>query len=115
MIWWVDFALPYLVIAAALAAGLAASFGRELEAKRRPERSWWLRRFLILPVLAITASAATDLFGLQPSVAAFAAAMLSLGGYDVLCLIESKWLRRLKGTSLASRDPPAETDPEEPA
>lgn len=85
----------YLVIALALAAGLAASYGRELEAGRWPDRRWWLRRVLILPLLAITATTATELFDLSTSVAAFSAAMLSLGGYDALALVELKWKQRL--------------------
>ena len=31
----------WLVVAAALAAGIAASYGRELGAKRRPDGQWW--------------------------------------------------------------------------
>jgi hypothetical protein len=84
-----------LIIAAALAAGIAASYGRELEANRRPDRHWWIRRLLITPLLVITATAATELFGLSRSGAAFTAAMLSIGGYDVLKLIETRWLRRV--------------------
>jgi hypothetical protein len=95
---WMDFladGATYLVIAAALAAGIAASYGRELEAKRRPDRDWWIRRLLITPLLVIAATAATELFGLSKSGAAFTAAMLSIGGYDVIKLIESRWLRRV--------------------
>lgn len=88
-------AATYLVIAAALAAGIAASYGRELEAGRRPDGQWWIRRLLITPLLVIAATAATELFGLSRSGAAFTAAMLSIGGYDVLKLIESRWLRRV--------------------
>jgi hypothetical protein len=108
MRWWrwlADGAL-YLTIGAALAAGLAASYGRELEAQRRPDRGWWIRRLLILPVLAIAASAATDMFSLQPSLAAFTAAMLSLGGYDVLRLIEARWRHKLDRLP-----PPVTSDP----
>ena len=92
---WLDAIGTYLVIAGALAAGLAASYGRELEAGRRHDLHWWLRRLLIMPMLAIVATAATELFGLPASMAAFAAAMLSLGGYDALCMIERRWTRRL--------------------
>ncbi|HEX8126012.1 MAG TPA: hypothetical protein VF548_10565 [Allosphingosinicella sp.] len=95
---------PYLVIGAALSAGIAASFGRELEAGRRPDRQWWLRRLLITPVLVIAATAATELFGLSKSGTAFTAAMLSIGGYDVIKLIEARWLRRV---GLGDDDPPA--------
>lgn len=93
---WLTEGASYLMIALALVAGLAASYGRELEAQRSPDRSWWIRRLLIMPVLAITATAATDVFELQPSVAAFSAAMLSLGSYDVLRLIEAKWRSRVE-------------------
>lgn len=93
---WLESHGPYVLMLAALSAGIAAAFGRELEAGRRPNRGWWVRRLLILPVLAIAATAAADLFDLQPSVAAFTAAMLSLGGYDVLCMIESRWKSRLQ-------------------
>lgn len=92
---WLGDGALYLAIAGALAAGLAASYGRELEANRRPDRSWWVRRLLIMPLLAITATAATVAFELAPSIAAFTAAMLSLGGYDALCRLEAKWRRRV--------------------
>ncbi|HEX8309392.1 MAG TPA: hypothetical protein VF645_13330 [Allosphingosinicella sp.] len=85
----------YLVIGAALAAGIAASYGRELEAGRHPNREWWIRRLLITPLLVIAATAATELFGLSKSGTAFTAAMLSIGGYDVIKLIEARWLRRV--------------------
>jgi len=85
----------YAVILASLIAGLAAAYGRELEGGRSPDRGWWLRRLLILPMLAIAAAAAIDLLSLSPTVAAFSAAMLSLGGYDVLRLLEARWLQRL--------------------
>ena len=95
---WIEFpadGATYLVIAAALAAGISASYGRELEANRRPDGQWWIRRLLITPLLVIAATAATELFGLSKSGAAFTAAMLSIGGYDVIKLIEARWLRRL--------------------
>jgi len=92
---WPSSAAFYAMIVAALAAGLAASFGRELEAQRDPNRGWWVRRLLILPILAIVAATASELFDLSPSLTAFSAAMLSLGGYDVLRLVEARWLNRL--------------------
>lgn len=92
---WLQVGTIYLMILAALAAGLAASFGRELEARRKPDVHWWVRRLLIIPFLAIASTAATDAFALRPSIAAFTAAMLSLGGYDALCLLEARWRRRL--------------------
>lgn len=107
-------AAPYLVIAVALAAGVAASYGRELEAKRRPDRSWWIRRLLIIPLLVIAATAATDLFALSKSASAFTAAMLAIGGYDAIKLIESRWLRRVGLTAEECPPPPAERDPAAP-
>lgn len=104
---WMEFlaaGATYLVIAAALAAGTAASYGRELEAHRRPDGQWWIRRLLITPLLVIAATAATELFGLSKSGAAFTAAMLSIGGYDVIKLIEARWLRRV---GLVDGEPPA--------
>ncbi|HEU0135375.1 MAG TPA: hypothetical protein VFR28_11180 [Allosphingosinicella sp.] len=97
-----------LVIAIALAAGVAASYGRELEARRRPGTDWWIRRLLIIPLLVIAATAATELFGLSRSGAAFTAAMLSIGGYDAVKLIEGRWLRRMGvGEEEAPRRDPA--------
>ncbi|WP_129794010.1 hypothetical protein [Sphingosinicella sp. CPCC 101087] len=81
----------YVVIGVALLAGLAASYGRELEAGRRVERGWWIRRLLILPLLAIAAMAGTDMLDLSSSATAFGAAMLSLGGYDALRVLEARW------------------------
>ncbi|HEX9947013.1 MAG TPA: hypothetical protein VGA98_05680 [Allosphingosinicella sp.] len=101
----------YLVIAAALAAGIAASYGRELEASRRPDGQWWVRRLLITPLLVIAATAATDLFGLTRSGAAFTAAMLSIGGYDVIKLLEARWLRKVGLVDGETHPPPARQDP----
>jgi hypothetical protein len=100
----------YLVIAAALAAGIAASYGRELEADRHPDSQWWVRRLLITPLLVIAATAATDLFGLSKSGAAFTAAMLSIGGYDVIKLIEARWLRKMDLVDEEPRPPPHRHD-----
>ncbi len=50
---WLEEGASYFIIAVALGAGLAASYGRELEAQRQPDRSWWIRRFLIMPILAV--------------------------------------------------------------
>lgn len=101
---WMEARAIYLAILLALVAGLAASYGRELEAQRRPDRLWWIRRLLIMPLLAIAATAAAEAFGLSKTVAAFAAAMLSLGGYDALCLVERRWKARL-GTQAHARKP----------
>ena len=99
-----------VVIAAALAAGIAASYGRELEAGRYPNGQWWIRRLLITPLLVIAATAATELFGLSKSAAAFTAAMLSIGGYDLIKLIEAHWLRRVGLVDGESSSPPADRD-----
>lgn len=105
MRWWrvLEAGAIYLVIAAALAAGLAASYGRELEAQRHPDRRWWLRRLLIIPLLAIAATAATDAFNLPTSLSAFTAAMLSLGGYDAIRFMEARWRTRF-GVAPSSPD-----------
>jgi hypothetical protein len=98
---WPEESAQYLAIALALAAGLAASYGRELEASRRPDKGWWVRRLLIMPLLAVAATAGTEFLDLSATTAAFTAAMLSLGGYDALCLLEIKWreaLRSITGT-----------------
>ncbi|HEX8643731.1 MAG TPA: hypothetical protein VF702_07430 [Allosphingosinicella sp.] len=87
----------YAVIVLALGAGIVAAFGRERHAKRRPDRQWWVNRLLVTPLLAIAATAAAETFDLSSSMAAFTAAMLSLGGYDILCLLERKWRSRVAG------------------
>ena len=99
---WLENSATYFLISAALAAGLAASYGRELEARRKPDRHWWMRRLLIMPLLAIMATAATDAFRMAPSMAAFTTAMLSLGGYDVIGLIERRWKNRLEAAAAAA-------------
>lgn len=101
---WLEAGTLYFVIAAALGAGLAASYGRELDEGQQPNRSWWLRRLLLLPLLAIAATAATEAFELSTSVGAFTAAMLSMGGYDALRLIETRWHDRLADTLAALRE-----------
>lgn len=107
---WMESGALYLVILMALVAGLAASYGRELEAQRQPDRRWWLRRFLIMPLLAIAATAATEAFGLSKSVAAFTAAMLSLGGYDALRMVENKWRERLDAKAVAAEQAAGDGD-----
>lgn len=100
---WIESRTLYVVIAVALAAGLAASYGRELEAERQPDSRWWRKRLLLMPLLAIAATTATDAFDLPNSFAAFTAAMLSLGGYDALRLVEARWQDRLGPAVLAAR------------
>jgi len=90
------------IVGLALAAGLAAAYGRELQAGRSPERSWWIARLLLLPLLAIGATAASEAFSLSGSTTAFTAAMLSLGGYDCLRLIEAHWRARLAAIARAN-------------
>ena len=99
---WIDVFGIYVAIIFALAAGLAAAYGREREAQKAPTRQWWLNRILLLPLLAIAATAAVDAFSLSKSLAAFTAAMLSIGGYDVLCIIERRWRSRIERLA----DPP---------
>jgi hypothetical protein len=76
----------YLSLTGALAAGLAAAY---------------------MPLLAIMATAATDAFQMAPSIAAFTTAMLSLGGYDIICLIERRWKNRLRAAAPIEAAPAA--------
>ncbi len=99
---WSDDIMTVGIVSLALGAGLAAAYGRELQAGRMPERSWWIARFLLLPLLAIGATAASEAFDLAGSTTAFTAAMLSLGGYDCLRLIEAHWRARLAAISNAN-------------
>jgi hypothetical protein len=92
--WSTAFA-TFCIVSLALAAGLAAAYGRELQAGRSPNRSWWIARLLLLPLLAIGATAASEAFALSRSSTAFTAAMLSLGGYDCLRLVEAHWRARI--------------------
>jgi hypothetical protein len=107
---WSTAIATFCIVSLALAAGLAAAYGRELQAGRSPERSWWIARLLLLPLLAIGATAASEAFALSRSATAFTAAMLSLGGYDCLRLIEAHWRARMaalaQGTALANGKPP---------
>ena len=97
--WRASGASRSLPILGALAAGLAAAWGRELEAGRPAGWRWLLRRLLVLPLLAIASAVAAEAFGLSATFAGFTAAMLSLGGYDALRLIEGKWNRRFEQAS----------------
>ncbi len=92
---WIEVLSTHGIILLAMLAGLAASYGRELDARRKPGRRWWVRRLLVLPLLAITAAAASETFALSRTLSAFTAAMLSLGSYDVLRLIEARWRARI--------------------
>lgn len=103
---WLESGAIYLVILLSMAAGLAASYGRELEAHRQPDRRWWGRRLLIMPLLAIAATAATDAFGLSRSFAAFTAAMLSLGGYDAIRFLEKRWRDKIGDVSSSEQGQP---------
>lgn len=62
---WSDEIEAVVVVAVALGAGLAAAYGRELQAGRNQARSWWIARLLLLPVLAIGASAASEAFSMS--------------------------------------------------
>ena len=85
------------VISASLMAGLAAAYGRELQARRQVDRSWWIARALLLPMLAICALSASAILQLSQTMTASASAMLALGGYDGLRLIEARWQARVLG------------------
>ncbi len=91
---WLEEHAVYPVILLALGAGLAAAYGRELDQGRAPDRLWWTRRLLIMPVLAIAAAALAESIGLSRTWTAFCAAMLSLGGYDALRAVEERWRRQ---------------------
>ncbi|WP_300972943.1 hypothetical protein [Sphingomonas sp. LHG3406-1] len=91
------------LLAFALVAGLAAAYGRELNARRVPGRAWWAARLLLLPLLAIAVATASEAFLLAKSTTAFTAAMLSLGGYDCLRLVEAQWKKRHFGETGSRR------------
>lgn len=84
-----------LLILAALTAGVAAAYGRELQAGRNPSFRWGASRLLLFPILVIGSAAIRDLFALPPSMTALTAAMLALGGYDGLRWLEDRWRKRL--------------------
>ncbi len=92
-----------LIVLVALSAGLAAAYGRRLQSGRAASLRWWTARLLLMPVLAITAFAAKSLLALSPSMTALTAAMLALGGYDCLRLVEQQWRARVLGS--ASKGP----------
>jgi hypothetical protein len=86
-----------LLIVAALTAGVSAAYGRELQAGRNPSFRWWASRLLLFPMLVIGSAATRDLMALPPSMTALTAAMLALGGYDGLRLLEDRWRARIVG------------------
>lgn len=94
---WSDEIEAVLVVVVALGAGLAAAYGREIQAGRNPARSWWIARLLLLPILAIGAGAASEAFSMSRNATAFTAAMLSMGGYDCLRFLEAYWRTRVGG------------------
>lgn len=96
---WSAAIATFCIVSLALGAGLAAAYGPELQAGRAPNRSWWVARLLLLPLLAIGATAASEAFALSRSGTAFTAAMLSLGGYDCLRLIEAIWRAHILAAS----------------
>ena len=85
---------PAVVIAAALVAGLAAAYGRELQLEKRPGLRWWASRVLLMPFLVIGSIAISQALLLSQSMTALCAAMLALGGYDGLRLLEQQWRAR---------------------
>jgi hypothetical protein len=110
---WTAALATFCIVTLALGAGLAAAYGRELQAGRSPNRSWWIARLLLLPLLAIGATAASEAFALSRSSTAFTAAMLSLGGYDCLRLVEAHWRARVnmaEGKSGDDQRGPAPTE-----
>lgn len=94
-----------LLILAALTAGVAAAYGRELQAGRNPSFRWWASRLLLFPILVIGSAAVRDLLALPPSMTALTAAMLALGGYDGLRWLEDRWRARLLGMDRCSGAP----------
>ncbi|HEX8214784.1 MAG TPA: hypothetical protein VF582_04850 [Allosphingosinicella sp.] len=101
---WLEAGILYFVILGALLAGLAAAYGREREALRDPGRRWWINRLLILPVLGITSAAAAETLSLSLAMAAFATAMLTMGGYEALRWIEAGIRHRAEGLIKAVDD-----------
>ena len=85
---------PSVVIGAALIAGLAAAYGRELQLEKRPSLRWWSSRVLLMPCLVIGSIAITQALLLSESRTARCAGMLALGGYDGLRLLEQQWRAR---------------------
>ena len=86
---------PRVVAVAALVAGLAAAYGRELNAGGQPGWRWWLCRLLLLPCVAIAAITAEEVLSLSTNVTAFTITMLVLGGYDALRFVEQQWRLRV--------------------
>jgi hypothetical protein len=86
-----------LLILAALTTGVAAAYGRELQAGRNPKLRWWASRLLLFPTLVIGSAAIRDLFALPPSMTMLTAAMLALGGYDGLRWLENHWRAQVTG------------------
>ena len=101
---FLDAAVAHLAVAVSLLAGLAAAFGRELQGGRIPTLRWWCARLLLLPILAIGVLAAAELFELSGTKTALTAAMLALGGYDALRLLERQWRRQLPHTEKKRSD-----------
>ncbi len=101
-----DLPIPtLLLILAALTAGVAAAYGRELQAGRNPSFRWWASRLLLFPILVIGSAAIRDLLALPPSMTALTASMLALGGYDGLRWLEDRWRAQLMGLNGCSEAP----------
>lgn len=86
---------PEFVLVAALLAGLATSYGRELHEGRRPGGRWWLSNLLLLPTVGITSKAADDLYPLSSSLSAFLTVMLVLTGYQGLRSLQKRWCAQI--------------------
>lgn len=82
---------PEVVLLAALAAGLATSYGRELHGGRRPGWRWWLSMLLLLPTVAIMSQAAALILQIDARVNALLTVMLVLSGYKGLEALVRGW------------------------
>lgn len=83
---WIDETLDaasYMILIGLL-AGLSGAYGRERHEGRQPDRNWWLNRILLMPFLAICASAGTAAMKLSGEMTAFVASILSLLAYEAV-------------------------------
>lgn len=93
MKWWAELPVKALVvwmIGIGLMAGLIGAYGRERHEGRTPSAQWWFTRVLLMPFLAMAASAAAEAFAFSPQRAGFIAALLALLGYDAIRLLTAR-------------------------